>query len=158
MNPFMFNMGMGNPNMGVQGGFQNFNNMNMNMNMNTMGMNNDDDEWLKGFQMGVDEVNNLGSGFDDGNTPGPKMNLVFTTTVGATRNMKFNHGRTLSYVIQKYLDSVGKPELFGQNDKINFLYNANKLNVNDTTPIERKFVNVIMPKIVVNDTQGLIGA
>ena len=158
MNPFMFNMGMGNPNMGLTGGIPNFNNMNMNMNMNMMGTNNDDDEWLKGFQMGVDEVNNVGNSFDDINTPGPKINLIFSTTVGATRNMKFNHGRSISYVIKQYLESVGKPELFGQNDKINFLYNANKLNVLDTTKIEKKFNNIINPKIVVNDTQGLIGA
>ena len=160
MNPFgmnMMGMGMGMPmnmpnqNMGLAGGMPNYNNMNMMMN-------NDDDEWLKGFKMGVDEINNVGNNYDDSNSPGPKMNLIFTTTVGATRNLKFNYGTTVSQAIRRYLENVGKPELFGQNDKINFLYNANKINFNDNTPIENKFANIINPKIVVNDTQGLIGA
>ena len=155
MNNFGMNMGMGG-NMGLSGGMPNFNNYN---NMNMMANNNDDDEWMKGFQMGVEEVNNVGNNnYDDSNTPGPKVNLIFQTTVGAKRTMKFNYGTTISQAIRRYLESVGKPELFGQDILINFLYNATRINFNDNTPIENKFGHIINPKIVVNDTKGLIGA
>ena len=143
----MMGMGFGMQNMGVFGGMPNMN----------MGMN-EEEEWLKGYKMGVEEVNNPGGNYDDSNSPGPKINIMFTTTVGAKRNLKFNHGTTISQAIKKYLESVNRPELFGQNDKVNFLYNANKIDFNDNTTIENKFRNVMMPKIVVNDTKGLIGA
>ena len=143
----MFWMGFGNQNMGVFGGMPNMN----------MGMN-EEDEWLKGYKMGVEEVNNPGSNFDDSNCPGPKINIMFTTTVGAKRTLKFKYGTTISQALKKYLESVNRLELFGQNDKVNFLYNANKIDFNDNTTVENKFRNIIMPKIVVNDTKGLIGA
>ena len=142
-----FGMGMGMPNMGVAGGMPNM-----------QGMMNDEDEWMKGFQMGVQEVNNPGGNFDDSNAPGPKLNIIFTTTIGTQRILKFKYGTTISQAIKKYLESVGKSELFGQNDKVNFLFNANKIEFNDNTKVEDKFRNIQLPKIVVNDTQGLIGA
>ena len=162
----MMNMGM-TPNMNM--GMQNMNMMNMGMNpaMNMMGMGvsggmpnmqMEDDSWLEGFKMGVEEVKNPGNNDDDSNTPGPKMNVIFTTTVGTQRIIKINYGTSVSNALRKYLNSVNKPELFGQNDKVNFLYNAQKLAFDDNTPIETKFANMVNPKIVVNDTQGLIGA
>ena len=152
MNPFGNPMGM---NMGMP---MNMGMMPMNMGMG-MGMRNnmmDDTEWLKGFQMGVDEIYKGGN--NDDNDPGPKINLTFTTTVGSKRVLKIKYGTTISQAIKKYLDSVGKPELFVQNEKINFLYNANRLEFNDNRLVEVVFKNITMPKIVVNDTQGLIGA
>ena len=152
MNPYGMGVNMGGMpmnmmGMGVAGGMPNMN----------MGMN-EDEEWLKGFKMGVEEVNKPGSNYDDSNDSGPKINIMFTTTIGTKRNLKFKYGRTISYAIKKYLDSVNKPELFGKNEDVNFLFNANKLDFNDNTPIENKFRNIVMPKIVVNDTKGLIGA
>lgn len=146
--PFMWPINNTMPNM-VSGGMPN--------NMNMMAMQ-EDEEWLKGFKMGVDEVNNPGGNFDDSNYNGPKLNIIFTTTIGQNRNMKFKHGTTISQAIKRYLASVGKEDLFGKNDKVNFLFNANKLDFDDETPIEQKFRNILLPKIVVNDTQGLIGA
>ena len=145
MNPFGMGMGMGMP-MGISGGMPNMSGMN------------EDDEWMKGFKMGVDEINNPGGNYDDSNAPGPKLNIIFTTTVGTQRILKFKYGTTISEALKKYLDSVGKVELFGQNDKVNFLFNANKIDFNDKTKVEDKFRNIQLPKIVVNDTQGLIGA
>ena len=165
MNPFGMGMGRGMPNMGGMGGMP-MNQFGMGMGMpnmwvaggipNMQGM--EDEEWMKGFQMGVQEVNNPGGNFDDSNAPGPKLNIIFTTTVGTQRILKFKYGTTVSQAIKKYLDSVGKGELFGQNDKVNFLFNANKIDFNDNTKVEDKFKNIQLPKIVVNDTQGLIGA
>ena len=41
---------------------------------------------------------------------------------------------------------------------IAFLWNANKLDINDTKKVKDFFINVMSPKIVVNDIHNLIGA
>ena len=130
----------------------------MYMNMGMQNMNNEDDEWLKGFKLGVDEVNNPGGGFDDTNEPGPKININFTTTIGKSHNLKFKYGTTVSQALRRYLEFVGREQYFGHNEKINFLYNAKRIEYNDNTNVENFFRNAAFPKIVVNDTQGLIGA
>ena len=138
----MMPMGMNTMNMGVSGGMQNM----------------DDDDWLQGFKMGVQEVNNPGGDDDDKNTPGPKITIVFTTTVGTSRNITCNHGTSIDQALKKYLTSVGRPDLYGKSKEIGFLFNANKVDFGNKTPVESFFRNVTFPKIVVNDTKGLIGA
>ena len=140
----MMGMGMNQMNMGVAGGMPN--------------MIGDDDDWMQGFKMGVQEINNPGGNDDDRNTPGPKININFTTTVGTVRNLIFNHGTTIDQALKKYLNAVGKPDLYGKSEDIGFLFNANKINFGTKTPVEVFFRNVAVPKIVVNDTKGLIGA
>ena len=45
--------------------------------------NNEDDEWMKGFLMGVEEVKNLAYKDDpEANSSGLKLNAIFTTTQG----------------------------------------------------------------------------
>ena len=138
----MMGMNMNPMNMGVQGGMGNM----------------DDDDWMQGFKMGVQEINNPGGNDDDKNTPGPKINIHFTTTVGTARNLVFNHGTTIDQALKKYLTVVGRPDLYGKSEDIGFLFNANKINFGNNTPVETFFRNVAVPKIVVNDTKGLIGA
>ena len=140
----MMGMGMNQMNMGVAGGMPNM-----------MG---DDDDWMQGFKMGVQEINNPGSNDDDRNTPGPKINIRFTTTIGTVRNLIFNHGTTIDQALKKYLNAVGRPDLYGKSEDIGFLFNAKKVNFGDKNPVEVFFRNVAVPKIVVNDTKGLIGA
>ena len=120
------------------------------------GNNAQDEEWLKGFQMGVQEVNNMAK--SEENQPGPKLNIVFNTTQGTTHNLVLPFGTTISQAIEKYLKRVGRPELIGNTDKICFLINAQKIKYGDNTPIEKFFQNNPHPKIVVNDTNELIGA
>ena len=97
MNPQFAGMGMG-MNFGMQNPNMNFNMnmpnnfMNMNMNMMEMGQ---DEEWLKGFKMGVEEVNNTGDQDSDANSPGPKINVIFKTTQGTTHTMVYNYGTTI---------------------------------------------------------------
>ena len=136
--------------------------MNMSMNMGVYGgMANmamdDDDDWMQGFRMGVEEVNNP-SGDNINNTPGPKINIHFSTTVGTVRNLVFNHGTTIDQVLRQYLNAVGRPELIGKDQDIGFLFNGSKINFGNKTPVEAFFRNAAVPKIVVNDTKGLIGA
>ena len=154
-------MGMGMPNMGMG-----MPNMGMGMPMNMMGvmpmqnmnMGDNDEEWMEGFKMGVEEINNIGSNFDsDANTPGPKMNVIFHTTQGTKRTLILNLNSTIDQALKKYLNSIGKPELVNS-DQISFLFNASKLQFGDNTTVGTYFKNNINPKIVVNDTANLIGA
>ena len=123
MNPQFAGMGMG-MNFGMQNPNMNFNMnmpnnfMNMNMNMMDMGQ---DEEWLKGFKMGVEEVNNTGDQDSDANSPGPKINVIFKTTQGTTHTMVYNYGTTIDKSLAKYLNRVGRPDLIG--DKSNKIYN-----------------------------------
>ena len=140
----MMGMGMNMPmNMGAYGGMEN--------------MEMDDDDWMQGFRMGVEEVNNP-SGDNINNTSGLRINIHFTTTVGTARNLVFNHGTTIDQVLRKYLNVVGRPDLIGKDKDIGFLFNGSKINFGNKTPVEAFFRNAAVPKIVVNDTKGLIGA
>ena len=148
--PMMYGMGMGGMPMqgmpmGMMGGMQ------MNNQMN------DDDDWMQGFKMGVEEVNNVGGSDPDLNKPGPKINVLFTTTIGTSRNIVLSYGTTIDQALKKYLDQVGKLDLVNS-DKISFLFNAAKLNFGDNTTVEKFFKNSVNPKVVVNDTNNLIGA
>ena len=146
MNP---NFGMGVP-------------MNMNMNMNMQGMNMnmammDNEEWLKGFQMGVDEVNALAQ--QESQNDGPKINVIFKTTQGTTTAMVYDYGTSIDKSLEKYLKRVGRPDLYQQkSNKICFLFNAAQLKIGDQTKVENFFKNVQNPKVVVNDVNNLIGA
>ena len=118
---------------------------------------NADEEWLKGFQMGVEEVNNMQKQQEASNVP--KINAIFKTTQGLTTNMRFDFGTTIDQALGQYLKRVGKPELIGNlQNKICFLYNAKQLNFGDQSKVEVFFNNMVTPKIVVNDTQNVIGA
>ena len=146
----------------------NMNNMNMMgmgfmpMNMNMMGNGgmqmNEDEEWLKGFNMGYEEVTNPGNADPDLEAPGPKITAHFSTTLGGTnRNIVVNLKTTIDQTLKKYLKSIGKEDL-ENSDKISFLYNASKLKFDDNTTAEKFFGNNMYPKIIVIDTNNLIGA
>ena len=104
---------------------------------------NEDQEWLEGFKMGVKEVK------EKDKSEGPKKNILFTTTAGGHRNLIFNYGTTIDSILKKYLLEINKPELINT-DKVSFMFNAWKLNFGDNTPIETKFPNIFIPRIVVN--------
>jgi len=57
-------------------------------------------------------------------------------------------------MIIKYWEEIGKPHLFNT-DEIKFIYSSLKLNFNDKTKIEEKFVEI--PKIMVHDSMPLLG-
>ena len=153
----MNNMGMPMNMMGGMGG--------MGMPMNMMGgmggmgmdMNMQDEDWMEGFKMAQAEVDQPSVSDPDANTPGPKINVLFTTTIGTKRNLVLSHGTTIDQALKKYLNAVGKPELVNS-DKISFLFNAAKLEFGNKTTVENFFRNVMNPKVVVNDTANLIGA
>ena len=143
-NQFMWPMGMP-MNTGIMGG-----NPGMPMNI----MNNED--WMAGFELAMGESNPSSTTQDD--TPGPKMNIVFTTTTGTKRNLVLAESCSIDQALKKYLEVVGHPELYNQTEKIGFIYNAQKLKFGETKTIKEFFKNSFNPKIIVNDTNNLIGA
>ena len=156
--PNMFNnnfgMGMNNnfmPNMMMNNNF----NFMPNMMMNNNWMPNENEEWMKGFHLGVQEVNNI---YEEDSNPGPKINIIFKTTKCTTYTMVFNYGTTIDQILKKYLQRIGRHDLYlEKSNKICFLFNAYQLRFGDKTLVEEFFKHITSPKIVVNDVDNLIG-
>ena len=88
-----------------------------------------------------------------------KLNVIFKTTQGTTHTLVYNYGITIDQALSKYLNRVGRPELYDQkSNKICFLFNASQLKFGDQTKIEVFFKGVTNPKVVVNDVHNLSGA
>ena len=155
------NLGMQIQNIGNQ--IKNMNNMNiMNNNMiipnnnimmpnqilgsNLIGMNNNDEEWMKGFKMGIDVNEEEEEEVDYTNT----MNIIFTTTKGVTNTLVSKYGTTIDEILKKYLYKVNKPELIFQS-KFLFLFNGQKLKFGDKTKIEDYFEGYFNPKVIVDE-------
>ena len=152
MNPMMMNnMGMNmignNMGMNMMG-----NNMGMDMMGNMMMVNAGNEDWMKGFKMGMEEEKQE-------EDSGPKINIVFKTTQGTVTNLVVKHGTTVGQTLELYLKRVGKPELINNlQGRLCFLVNAKNLKFTDTTKIENFFKNVTLPTVLVNDVNNLIGA
>ena len=158
--PMMGMMGM--QNMNMMGGGMGMPNMIGGMGMPNMmgGMNNNifnNEDWKKGFQLAMDEVNPTTVTEED-DIPGPKMNVVFTTTIGTKKNIVLSENTPVKKALEKYLKIVGHSELYGHPEKIGFLYNARKVEFTETKTIKDFFSGSINPKIIVNDINNLIGA
>ena len=102
-------------------------------------------KWIKGFKQGVDEIKNVSD-----------YNVSFRTTKGYNTNMTVKYGTQVDQLLRKYLKMENRTYLIGSN-RICFLYNAKKLNLEDKTPVEFIFNNDNNPSILVNDTYRLIG-
>ena len=155
LNP-QFGMGMnfGMPNMQMQMGMQGGNAF---MGMNNFAGNNqtEDEEWMKGFTLGVQEVNST-SEEDDGR---PKMNIVFTTTKGKKTNMIYSTDTTVDQALGKYLKRMGNEKLYqDKSNQICFLYNGSQMKFGDQRTVENFFGINKNPNIIVNDVFNLIGA
>ena len=152
------NIGMQIQNIGSQ--IKNMNNMNNNMvilnnnmmmpnqmiGLNLMDMNNNDDaEWMRGFKMAEDEVNEE----EEVNTN--YMNITFKNTQGVFHTLAFKYGTTIDEILKKYLHRVNKPD----QEKICFLFNANQLKFGCKTKIEDFFKGISNPKVIVNDVKNL---
>ena len=171
----MPNMGMNNPNMGMNMPNMRMNNPNMGMNMPNMGMGLPElnmnmpiqgmniggyEEWMKGYQMGYNEVinENKVNNTSPVNPSIDKLNIIFKTTQGMTKIIPIEKGKTMSELIKTYLNRVGKPELFNRTNDICFVCNANKIDIHSKVKVEQYFMNFSSPKILVNDVKNLIGA
>ena len=67
-------------------------------------------------------------------------NIFFEADNGAKILVKAKCGTTVDQLLQIYLNKIGKPELYEQNNvNIWFFYNGKKYKLGDTTPLERIF-------------------
>ena len=96
-----------------------------------------------------------------------KINIRFSTTQGTITNISFNENGSIGDLIKLYLKRVDRPDLISSlmkgdknlvDKKFVFLWNAIKLDINDTKKAKYFFKNDMKPKIVVNDIHNLIGA
>ena len=130
---------------------QNILNNNFNNNIQIPNMMNDNEEWLKGFQMQVNDNND-----EEELNPEPKISVIFKTTRGNINSIIVNYGTTINDTLGKYLKRVGRPDLIGTHE-LCFLFNARQLKFGDKTNVESFFKFVQNPKVVVNDINCLIG-
>jgi hypothetical protein len=149
INKFNNNITMNNNNFPILNFGNNINNNNFQMN-NIMV--NDEEEWMKGFRMGVEEVVNSSS-----ENKKEKMNVKFNTTQGYTRLMIVEKGTTIDQLLRKFLETENKRELINDDKKLCFLYNGSKMKFGDNTKVEKLFKINSSPRVVVNDVYHLIG-
>jgi hypothetical protein len=86
--------------------------------------------------------------------PGPKLNIIFSSTQGTSTNIVINSEATIDELLDKYLKKVNKIYLKKTN-KICFLYNSSILKYGDKTKVEKFFKGHLSPKIVVNDVNNI---
>ena len=97
-------------------------------------------EWMKGFRMAADEINNIES----------KINIIFVETSGNRTNIAANIDTTVNELLEKYLTKIQRPDLIGEDGIIAFIYNANRLYFGDMNKIGTIFKNCTFSKVCVN--------
>ena len=153
-NNFIPNINNMNNNNLMPGMINNFNFM-PNLMMNNNSILKEQEEWLKGFSLGVEEVNNND---EDIYKPGPKMNVIFNTTKGTTTIILCNYGTTIDKTLERYLKRIGRLDLYeNKSNQICFLFSGLRLRYGDQTPIEEFFKGAPNPKVVVNDVNSMFG-
>ena len=133
-NPTFMGPGMGMPMIGIMGGG------NTGMPMNII----DNEDWKAGFELAMNE--SQPSSVSEDNTPGPKMNVVFTTTTGTKRNLVLAESCSIDQALRKYLEVVGHSELYNQTEKIGIIFNVQKLKLGDKTAVKDFFNNLLLLK------------
>ena len=167
MNFGMGMMGIPNNNMMMNNNFNNFD-MGNNMMMNNINNNNFGKPALGNIQ-NMNPINNCQNMmnnnemdnnpyFDDINEPGPKKNICFRNHNGITTFMVLNYATTIDEMLKKYLNLINRPYLYGQSNKIEFIYNAGLIRFGDKTSIGELFKYHPNPKVVVDEKQHLIGS
>ena len=81
--------------------------------------------------------------------------FTFETTSNIKLNLIFDIYSTNKELLKAFFEEVGKPELFGKDDKINFLYNGDKIKYKGNEIIDSIFTDD-NPRIVVIDTNNLL--
>ena len=123
----------------------------MGMNQNIMGMNPmnngfDDDDWMKGFKMGVKEMNTI--------------EVLFKTTNNKTTILSLDKETTADEMLKQYFTKIGKSFLLNDigyiKENIDFLYNAGRIYFNEDK-IENIFASNHKPTILVNDINNILG-
>ena len=144
------NIGSQIQNLGNQMNMNNINNpmmmmmMPMNFNMNNMKIGGNEEDWMKGYKLAMEEEPKNKKDIIE------KKIIIFKTTYGTKIQLCVDYGTTVGDVLIKYLLKINRPELINSS-AISFLYNARKIQFGDKTKIEDFFGCNEYPNIVVND-------
>ena len=86
-------------------------------------------------------------------------NIKFRTTKNNTKNMSLDGNCTLKKAIKLYCELFKGKNIYqyATNNKIFFIYNSIKLNIEDKKSLKDLFIDNISPVIIVNDTNNLPG-
>ena len=120
-------------------------------------MNNIDENWTHIYNTNFLRNNFMQNEKNDEKEEVRKINMLFRTGKGSNVNIIIDIEKTISELIQTFLQRIKMPELFGKEKSLYFIYNATKINHNDTKKIKDVF-HYSQPIIYVNDTSDLIGA
>ena len=85
-----------------------------------------------------------------------EINILFKNTLGNIYKLILNENISVGTALEKYLQIYNISK--NNHSKINFLYNAEKLDLGNKTLLKDYFKGNLNPKILVNDVENLIGA
>ena len=120
-------------------------------------MNNIDENWTHIYNTNFLRNNFMQNEKNDKKEEVMKINILFRTGNGSNINIIIDIEKTINELIQTFLQRIKRPELFGKEKSLYFIYNASRINHNDTKKIKDVF-HYSQPIIYVNDTSNLIGA
>ena len=78
------------------------------------------------------------------------MYILFSNVKGYKNVLKLNYGTTIDQMLRIYLKIIKREFLYNNNQKVCFIYNANKIKFGNKTRIECFFRYIDFPKIIVN--------
>ena len=88
-----------------------------------------------------------------GNNNIPKLKILFISNIGEKEGLPFYYGTTVGEMLRKFCQGKNLEER-----KYHFIYNAERLNFDDDTKIETKFISYGGPiKIIFQNIDNLIG-
>ena len=117
-------------------------NMNNNIIQNMMNNPNENNNWIGFNQMNIGEpIINV--------NPTKMFNVIFQSDQGK-KIIIVDNDTTINMVFVKYLKSISRPDLIGENDIISFLYNGKKINFSEQTKVGSFFLDNPNPIIVVH--------
>ena len=90
------------------------------------------------------------------NKPGPLATVFFKDNFGKKTSLILNPNKTVAEMLYIYLKKIGKSEMFGKVENIEFIYNSEKLNFSDSTPLY-KFLGYTIALIKVSWKKNLVG-
>ena len=86
-----------------------------------------------------------------------KIHVIFERGDGNRSTLIISYVTTIEEMIDKFLFAINKTEMKSYvNEKICFLYNANKLKLGDKTPVGKYFKNNKNPKRMIIDIRALL--
>ena len=111
--------------------------MNNNIIQNMINNPNENNNWIGFNQMNIGEpiINK---------DPIQKVNVIFKDQRGHENNIKVDFGTTINELLEKYVKSISRPDLIGENSMIVFTYNAKRIGFGDQTKVESLFLSSLI--------------